>query len=173
MLGVISMNQQDNNQFGENKKGNGFFKVLSVLIILGLLAFVGVKFAQYQFEDDSVQQAGTTKPSNQGNSNSSNKLFTRKANTNDVIVDYDMDLSNFGMKCVVYPQTDINNLELTIEFLDSNKKVLTTKVKTLGNVKKGVQASFSISIGELGLSVAWKTEYSRISVSGGSVSYFA
>ena len=167
------MSQQNNNQSGEEKTANGFLRVLSVLIILGVIVFIGVKFVQCQAKTESTQQSELPQTSNQQCSNGNNKLFSRSANNGDIIIDSDLDLSSFGMKCVVSPQRDITNLELTIEFLDSNENVLTTKVKSLGNVKKGAQVSFSISIVELGLSATWKTHYARVAVSGGTVSYFS
>ncbi len=159
------MSQDNKNQTAEGKKSHGCLTALIVLIIFGVIVCFGYVYIQNQLNpNDSLN------PTNQG---SSNKLFSRSATTNDILIDYDLDIASFGMKVTVNPQSDINNLELTIKFLDSNEKVLSTKVKALGNVKKGVQVNFSISIGEMGWSVAWNTKYTLVTVTGGTVSYFS
>jgi len=82
-------------------------------------------------------------------------------------------MSSFGVKYVIMPNTDITNLSLKIKFLDDDKKVLYTMTKSLDNVKEGVQASLSISLFELSLSVSLNTSYTSWQVSGGTVSYFS
>lgn len=44
----------------------------------------------------------------------------------------------------IVPQTDNDDLKITVSFLDKNEKVLTSIGKTLGNVKEGIQVNFSI-----------------------------
>lgn len=153
----------------EKKKSHGFLKVSIFLIILGFCIFGIAKFVQYQKANLQVDGQGTI----QGNSDGNSKLFSRSANNNDIAVNNELDLSSFGGKYIIIPQTDINGLELTVNFLDSNKTILTSVVKSLGNVKEGVQISFSISLFDMGLSIAWNTKYESIVVTGGTVSYFA
>ena len=153
----------------EKKKSHGLLKFLIVVVIIGACVFGIVKFVQYQQSKSIVDGNGTM----QGNKDGNTHLFSRSANINDVIIDYDLDLANLGVKYIVMPQTDISNLQITINFLDKNKKVLTSKVENLGNVKQGVKVSSSISLFDLGLSVAWNTEYNSFAVTGGTVSYFA
>ena len=150
------------------KKSHGFLIFLIVAVILGVCIFGIVKFVQYQ-QTEYDDGRGTI----QGNHDGDRQLFKRSASSNDISVDSDLDLTSFGGKYTVLPQTDIDGLELTIHFLDSNRSVLQSVVKSLGNVKKGVQVSFSISLFDLGVSVAWNTKYESIVVTGGTVSYFA
>ncbi len=88
-------------------------------------------------------------------------------------MDSNLNLASFGGKYVILPQTDIEDLEITINYLDSDRKILDSVVKHLGDVKQGVQVSFSISLFDLGISVAWNTKYESYAVTGGTVSYFS
>ena len=164
-----SSSMVDNNTIEKTqKKSHGFLKFLIAVTIIGACIFGIVKFVQYQqtkYEDGQ----GTT----QGNHDGDKHLFQRSANSNDISVSSDLDLASFGGKYVITPLTNITGLEITINYLDENKKILNSVVKSLGNVKEGVQVSFSISLFDLGLSVAWNTKYESIVVTGGTVSYFA
>lgn len=151
------------------KKSHGFLIFLIVIIIVGACIFGIAKFIQCQQSKNIVDGNGTT----QGNSDGNTHLFKRSANNNDIIIDSDLDLANLGGKYTVMPQTDIENLQITINYLDKNKNILTSKVQNLGDVKQGVQVNFSISLFDLGLSVAWNTQYESIAVTGGTVSYFS
>lgn len=159
-------NMSENNN---EKKSHGFLKFLIALVIIWGCLFGFVKFVQYQQSNSIVDGNGTIQSNKDGNT----QLLSRSANNNDVIIDYDLDLANLGVKYIVMPQTDISNLQITIYFLDKNKNILTSKVENLGNVKQGVQVNSSISLFDLGLSVAWNTEYNSFAVTGGTVSYFA
>lgn len=151
------------------KKSHGFLVFLIVLVIVGACIFGIVKFLQSQQAQRVVDGNGTTQSNTDGNT----RLFKRSANNSDIIIDSDLDLANFGGKYTVSPQTDIDGLQITVNYLDKNKNILTSKVENLGNVKQGVQVSFSVSLFDLGLNVAWNTEYESIAVTGGTVSYFA
>ena len=151
------------------KKSHGFLIFLIVILVIGACIFGVVKLIQYQQSKQTVDGNGTT----QGNSDGNNHLFKRSANNRDISVDSDIDFSSFGIKYTILPQTDIDGLVVTINLLDSNKKIINSVVKSLGNVKQGVQINFSISLFDLGLSVAWNTKYESIAVTGGTVSYFA
>ncbi|MDE6000944.1 MAG: hypothetical protein K2G96_01265 [Clostridia bacterium] len=153
----------------ENKKSHGFLKFVIVLILLGACIFGIVKFVQCQQAKQEVDGQGTV----QGNTDGNTKLFSRSANNNDITVTDELDLASFGGKYVVVPNSDINGLVITVNFLDSNQSIITSKVQSLGNVKEGVQVSFSISLFDLGITVALKIKYESIAVTGGTVSYFA
>jgi hypothetical protein len=153
----------------DEKKSHGFLKFLIVIIIIGICVFGVVKFIQYQQAQSVIDGKGTT----QGNTDGNTHLLSRSANNNDVKIDSDLNLANLGVKYIITPQIDISNLQITINFLDKNRKVLTSKVENLGNVKQGVQISASISLFDLGISIAWNTEYNSFAVTGGTVSYFA
>lgn len=77
-----------------------------------------VKFIEYQGTQHVEDQQGTT----QGNHDGDHKLLRRSANNNDISVESDLDLASFGGKYVILPQNDIDGLEVTINFLDENKK---------------------------------------------------
>ena len=151
------------------KKSHGFLKFIIAVLIIGACVFGIVKFIQYEQSQAVVDGNGTT----QGNTDGNTHLFKRSANNNDIVVDADLDLTSFGVKCVIMPQTDIEGLVVRVNFLDKNKNIIDSVTKNLGNVTKGVQVSFSISLFDLGLSVAWNTNYESVAVIGGTVSYFA
>ena len=150
------------------KKSHGFLKFLIAVLIIGACVFGVVKIVQYQQSKQTVDGNGTT----QGNTDGNTHLFKRSANNNDISVTSDLDLLSFGVKYAIIPQKDIDGLVVTVNLLDKNKNILKSVVKSLGNVKQGVQVSFSISLLELGISVAWNTQYESIAVTGGTVSYF-
>ena len=153
----------------ETKRSHGCLISLIVIIIVGACIFGIFKFIEYNQSKSDVDGNGTTQSNPDGNTH----LFSRSANNGDVTINSDLDLASFGAKYTVMPNVDIDNLQITVNFLDKNRKILTSKVQSLGNVKKGVQASFSISLMDLGLKVAWNTEYESAAVTGGTVSYFA
>lgn len=157
------------NDTNEKKKSHGFLAFLIWFIVIGACIFGVIKLVQNQQSKNIVDGKGTT----QGNTDGATHLFKRSANNNDIIIDSDLDLSSLGAKYIILPQTDIDNLQITINFLDKNKEILTSKVEMIGNVKKGVQVNFSISLFDLGFSVAWNTQYESLAVTGGTVSYFA
>ena len=137
-----------------------------------LIAFCGLMTVQCTLGgSDGTADSGTGSGA-QGSANIP-QLFYRDAKNSDIVMDNELDLSSFGAKYTIMPQVDIEGLTITIRFLDENRNVLKEFVKYLGNVKEGVQVSFSLSLFDLGISVAWNTKYENWSVSGGSVSYFA
>ena len=143
----------------KKKRSNGFLKFIVILTILA-----GCIMGISKIIDSQI---------NPHNQDGATQLFKRSANNNDIYVNSDLDLSNLGVKYIITPQVDIDGLKITIKFLDKNMKVLDSYVKSIGNVKKGVQVNFSISLLDLGISVAWNTKYESLGVTGGTVSYFA
>lgn len=110
---------------------------------------------------------------NPTNNDGNTSITRRSANINDVtVVNEDFDWSNIGAKIVFNPKVDIDGFELTFQFYDSGKKCLKTIVKKLGNVKKGVQISCSISIVEI-IDILFTVDSATYTVSGGTVSIFA
>lgn len=107
------------------------------------------------------------------NTDGNTKLLSRSARASDITVNTELDMSSFGAKFVITPNNDIKNLSLKVRLLDSDKSVLYTTTKSLGNVTEGVQVSFTISIFELSLSIVWNTSYTSWQVAGGTVSYFS
>ncbi|MCH5172414.1 MAG: zinc ribbon domain-containing protein [Erysipelotrichales bacterium] len=143
----------------KKKRSHGFLKFIAILTIL-----VGCILGISKIIDSKK---------NPYNQDGATQLFKRSANNNDIYVNSDLDLSNLGVKYIITPQVDIDGLKVTIEFLDKNMNALDSYVKSIGNVKKGVQVNFSISLLDLGISVAWNTKYESLGVTGGTVSYFA
>ena len=160
-------NDLNENETGEpnGKKTHGFLKFLIVGLIIAAILFGLVKCAEYK----STVNSNTS----QGNSDGSTHLLSRSARNSDITVESDLDLSSFGAKYTVRPQTDIDNLKITISILDENKNVLTSVEKSLGDVKESVQVSFSISLFDMSLIVALQTRYESWTVTGGTVSYFS
>ena len=95
-------------------------------------------------------------------------IFTRDAKNTDIIVEVDYDFS-LSVSLEVTPKVNIKDLQLTFEFLDSNGKVLTTKTKILGNVKKDTPYSVVFSLSEFSFSQLWKIKSCRTAVTGGKV----
>lgn len=151
------------------KKKHPLLKGLIILLVIFVCVFGIVKFVEFQNSKRQIDGSGTT----QGNHSGDKQLLRRSANNNDITYSLDMDLASLGEKCTITPNVDIDGLEITINFLDENKKLLDSTVKRLGNVKEGVQVSFSVSLFDIGLSVAWNAKYDSIIVTGGTVSYFA
>lgn len=157
----------DNNEINEpnRKKSHGFLKFLIVVLIIGAIVFGLVKCIEYHSSVNSI--------TSQGNSDGNTHLLSRSARNSDISVDSDLNLSSFGAKYIIMPKTDIDDLEITVNFLDENNNVLTSFEQTLGDVKESVQVSFSISLFDVSLTVALKTRYETWTVTGGTVSYFA
>lgn len=159
------------------KKRHGFLIFLLVAILIGVVIFVVVKIVQFTGTKQDVGNHeltdGSVQTTTQGNHDGDTKLFHRSARTSDITMDSNLDLASFGGKYVILPQTDIEDLEITINYLDNDRKILDSIVKRLGDVKQGVQVSFSVSLFDLGLSVAWNTKYETYAVTGGTVSYFS
>lgn len=157
------------NENGGDKGSHGFLSFLIVVFIIGACVFGVVKYFQYWQSKSIVDGSGSTQSNTDGN----NHLLKRSATRNDIVVDSDTNLASMGAKYKVIPQIDIENLQITVNYLDENKRILVSKVKNLGNVTKGEKIEFTISIVDISLSDAWNTRYESIAVTGGTVSYFA
>lgn len=160
--------------FNEKDKNEEDLKWLFIFIIVGAFMALGVAISLACISSTGCSQsAGTNASSSQKYWNDSSshapKLFRRDATLNDVTINSEMDLSSLGIKYCIIPQKDIEGLQITVKLYDDDKNYLSSITKTLGNVKEGIQVSFSISIFETGFSAS----YTSASVSGGSVSYFS
>ena len=101
--------------------------------------------------------------------NESTQILTRNANNNDIYVDTSEEIS-LNIKYTVIPNVDINGLELTFKYYDTDYNLLTTKVENLRNVKKGVQYTVSVSLFEFGFFELFKINKVSIGVTSGTVS---
>ncbi len=149
-------------QTSNEKKSHGC--LIAFIVIIAIIA--GLGFGIYKLIEVNASKA-------MGNTDGNTKLLSRSANNNDIICDSTLDLSSFGAKFIITPQTDIENLSVKVTLTDKNKKALYTTTKSLGNVKEGISVNFSLSIMDIGLSASLKGEYVSISVVGGTVSYFS
>lgn len=150
------MNNQENNK--SFPAGCMIVVLLTAIFMLGIILFGAVMCLNSAYSPES---SGTV------------NLMNRPANNGDIIVAEDADLSNLGVKFTIHPQRDIDNLQVTVSLLDKDKKLLTTKVANLGNVKKGVQVTCSVSFIELDWTVIKNISYESVNVTGGTVSVFA
>ena len=97
------------------------------------------------------------------------KILTREATINDINIDTSQELS-LNVQYIMIPYTDINDLELKFKYYDKNHKLVTTKTKSIGNVKEGTQYSISINFGEFNFFDLFKISYTSVSVINGTVS---
>lgn len=109
--------------------------------------------------------------SNSDNTDGNTKLLSRSANNNDIYIDISQEFS-LSINYVLKPNVDIDGLEITFTYYDKNQAVLTTKVKSVGNVKKGVEYTVSVSLTEFSLIQLLKFKTVSTNVTGGTVSYF-
>lgn len=126
-----------------------------------------------------TEKAKENKPSTNNSSNSSTiienntpQLFTRDANNNDINFNVYKE-SILEIQYTIIPKVDIKNLQLTIKIKDENNNILNTQIKNIGNVIKGNQYFFTISLSELSLTGYFNADSFSISTTGGTVSYFA
>lgn len=103
------------------------------------------------------------------NNNTETSLTTRAATINDISMDLNNDFS-LSINYKITPKKDITHLEITFKYLDSNKKVLTTKIKQIGNVKEGTQYTVNVSLSEFSLTEIFNINYVEAEVTRGTVS---
>lgn len=97
-----------------------------------------------------------------------NNITRRSANDNDITVESNLDLAGVGAQYKINPKADIDNLVVRVTFMDKNRDEVTYIVKSLGNVEKDEQVSFTVSIFDLGVE-AIRIVYERVAVVGGIV----
>ena len=149
----------------ETSNSHGCIVVAIVIILIAAAIFGIVKLVQYRQTENAI--------TNEANSDGAVSLFTRAARPSDILVDSELDLSSLGAKYSVTAQTDIDDLVISISFLDKDRNILASTTKTIGNIKEGQQINFTISLFDMSLSTAWNTKYETWAVTGGTVSYFA
>ena len=103
------------------------------------------------------------------NNNTETSLTTRAATINDISMDLNNDFS-LSINYKITPKKDITNLEITFKYLNSNKKILTTKIKQIGNVKEGTQYTVNVSLSEFSLKEIFNINYVEAEVTRGTVS---
>ncbi len=101
----------------------------------------------------------------------SNEPFSRSATNNDIYIDLSEEIS-LSITYEIVPQVDIKNLEITFKYHTKENKVLSTKIKNIGNVKKGINYPVSVSLGEFSFLDIFKINSTSANVTGGTVSIF-
>ena len=139
----------------KNSTGGCLLKVLAVLILAPLV----ITIADLGITSCRVKNA------NPGSSNA--KPFTRDATNADVHID--LSSPSLTKACItIRPYHDIDNLKLTIKYLDKNGNTITSEQKTIGNVKEGMEYNTYLNV----LEFPSKTDKYSVGVSGGTVSSF-
>ena len=97
-----------------------------------------------------------------------NGIIPRDATINDIYIDTSEEIS-LNIKYTVIPNVDIHDLEITFKYYDKNSQLITTKVEKLGNVKKGIQYTVSVSLFEFGFLDLLKIYSVKANVTNGTV----
>ena len=122
------------------------FKRISILIIICLLSLLGLTGCF------------------------SEEIISRDATNNDISIDISQEISlNINYKMT--PKVDINNLEITFRYYSKSNKLLSTKIKQIGNVSEGTEYTISVSLTEFSIISIFQISYVRMNVTGGTVTY--
>ena len=147
-----------------------FIKFIIVIIFFGLILLGVAQCIDENNRSSSGKYYGSS--SNDENKTVVQKLTTRDANSYDIEFEAETNLKKLGVDIIIHPNCDIENLEIKIEILDSNEKVIETIYKDIGSVKEGVEITRTVSITDISFINNFKTRYYRVLVVGGTVSYF-
>lgn len=122
------MSENDNKESRGQLKGFVIFFLVATLLIG---AFICVVFLS------DASSSSTESPST-GSSSSNGYHFEvgRKAHNSDILFDCDLDLSSFGAKYTITPQSDINNLVIELVFLTAIKTNCARKKKLSATSKR-------------------------------------
>ena len=140
-----------------------------LLLIIGMIIFVVVLLNNIGKNNEKMATSGGTTVSIGGNNDGATKLLSRSARDSDITYRIETELS---VIIKIVPNTDIKDLQVTIYCSDKNDSLITSKTKSLGNVKEGGEYSVTIGLTEFTISEIFKIEYWRLRVTGGTVSYF-
>ncbi len=140
------------------KSGHRYLVFLIVVVLIGAFIFGVFKIVDFS--------------KNPNNNDGVGKLLSRSARYSDVTITQS-DEFTLTNKYRLVPHVDIDDLEITINFLDSSQKTIKTKTKTIGNVVKNGEYSFSFKMSEFSFSEITKISYWQYEVTGGTVEYFA
>lgn len=142
------------------QKRGKIIHILGYLFLIVVILFAG--FVGFR--------ACVTKNDGQGsNTEGNDTLIHRKAQTDDIEIDFTYDLPK-SVKFTIVANVDIDNLAVTFTFTDSNKDVLSTKTKQIGNVKGGVPYYGSFNTVDLDLGILLKINSTAYHVADGIAS---
>ena len=139
-----------------------------ILVVIAFLIFAGVMKCVQEIDEKGSSN-------NKGNSNNKNpiqQLLTRDATNSDIEYEAETNIKKLGVDINIHPNCDIEDLEIKIEILDGDKKVIETINKFIGNVKEGVEITRTVSITDMSFINTLKSRYFRVTVIGGTISYF-
>lgn len=155
----------------ESEEGSGvsFFVKFLIIVTIIFSIIVGIGFCV-----NSKDEKSNSKNNSYNNTTKDpiKQLITRDANIYDIEYETETNLKKLGIDIIIHPNCDIEDLEIKIEILDGDKKVIDTIYKNIGNVKEGVEITRTVSITDMSIINTLKTRYYRIVVVGGTVSYF-
>lgn len=137
-------------------KKHGFLKFVIALIVIAAAIFGVIKLVNYLINPD----------------NKDNAPLSRVATNNDINIDLSEEFS-LSVNYKVTPKVDISNLQITFDFYDGNKQLVTTKIKSVGNVTKNITTTVTVSLSEFSFIEIFKISFVSAKVTGGTVSYFA
>lgn len=107
---------------------------------------------------------------NSDNTDGNDKILSRSATNNDIYFNLSEEFS-FSINYKIKPKVDITNLQITFTYYDKNNKPLTTKINTVGNVKKNIEYTVTVSLSEFSFLDIFKINSVSAKVTGGTVSY--
>ena len=108
-----------------------------------------------------------TIPQNQSNG----KLFSRNAKNSDIFIDAEYSFP-VSINLVLRPYEDIDDLEITIQYLNKAGETIKTQQKIVGNVKEGQEYRIQINLTEFSLTEIAKIETCKFTVTHGNIPWF-
>ncbi len=135
--------------------------IIIAIILCALLIVAGI-FITEMINKNNRKNNGSS--SNDGSS----QIFTRDATINDINYTESINLNELSIIYYITPKSNINDLEITLKFYDKEGEILKSVVKTLGDVEKGEECKFTLTITEFPNIL--KFESSTIEVSNGTIS---
>lgn len=113
------------------KKQNKTLKIIAITLILSVLLFFIAAVLDPLLFPYGIKRG-----------------LVRKANDEDIEIDYEPDLSSLTFDLVITPNKDIKELEIYIFFEDQNGQRFYTEIETVSSVKAGTQVREQFKIAE-------------------------
>ncbi len=151
------------NETIEQTQSSGIATFFIVTIIIILIAFCAIFCIQQIKENNSSKNNST-----QSSQKSENKIFSRNAKNSDIYIDAEYSFP-VSINLIIRPYKDIDNLEITIEYLNKAGETIKIQQKTIGNVKEGQEYRIQINLSDFSFSQIWNMESCAFTVSNGTV----
>lgn len=152
----LSTEERDAEEVEEDSFTSGCGCIVAVVVAIICLVFA-IALSISFFRDDTDGNSPFT------------EIFSREANNSDIVVDSELNLSDFAVDLVILPKEDIDDLELTLSFYDKKGNLLKKTVKHIGDVESGKEVRKSIYIQEFSLTEIFQVSSVSASVTGGTV----